>query len=72
MYNVDFIVYGNDSCIVDGKGVYEETAKWGGKFRTIPRTEGVSTTDIVGRMLILTKDHHMKKELVFLEVNLNS
>jgi ethanolamine-phosphate cytidylyltransferase len=27
MYNVDFIVYGNDSCIVDGKGVYEETAK---------------------------------------------
>jgi ethanolamine-phosphate cytidylyltransferase len=27
-------------------------------FRTIPRTEGVSTTDIVGRMLLMTKEHH--------------
>jgi ethanolamine-phosphate cytidylyltransferase len=25
---------------------------------TIPRTEGVSTTDIVGRMLLLTSSHH--------------
>jgi ethanolamine-phosphate cytidylyltransferase len=54
-------VHGDDPCIVDGKDVYE-TAKRAGKFRTIPRTEGVSTTDIVGRMFILTKDHHMKKE----------
>ena len=60
-YNVDFIIHGDDPCIVDGKDVYE-TAKQAGKFRTIPRTEGVSTTDIVGRMLLLTKDHHMKKE----------
>lgn len=37
-----------------------ETAKQAGKFRTIPRTEGVSTTDILGRMLLLTKEHHMK------------
>jgi hypothetical protein len=37
-----------------------ETAKQAGKFRTIPRTEGVSTTDILGRMLILTKEHHVK------------
>lgn len=58
-YNVDYIVHGDDPCIVDGKDVYE-TAKQAGKFRTIPRTEGVSTTDIVGRMLLLTKEHHMK------------
>ena len=31
-------------------------------FRSIPRTEGVSTTEIIGRMLIMTKDHHMTDE----------
>jgi ethanolamine-phosphate cytidylyltransferase len=56
-YNIDFVVHGDDPCIVDGKDVYA-TAKQAGKFRTIPRTEGVSTTDIVGRMLLMTKDHH--------------
>jgi len=60
-YNVDYIIHGDDPCIVDGKDVYE-TAKRAGKFRTIPRTEGVSTTDILGRMLVLTKDHHLKAE----------
>jgi ethanolamine-phosphate cytidylyltransferase len=55
-YNIDYIVHGEDPCIVDGKDVYE-TAKQAGKFRTIPRTEGVSTTDIVGRMLQLTRAH---------------
>lgn len=39
-----------------------ESAKRAGKFQTIPRTEGVSTTDILGRMLLLTKDHHMKSD----------
>lgn len=57
-YNIDYVVHGDDPCIVDGKDVYA-TAKETGKFRTIPRTEGVSTTDIVGRMLLLTKEHHM-------------
>jgi ethanolamine-phosphate cytidylyltransferase len=56
-YNIDFVVHGDDPCIVDGKDVYA-TAKEAGKFRTIPRTEGVSTTDIVGRMLLMTKEHH--------------
>lgn len=59
-YNVDYVVHGDDPCIVDGKDVYA-TAKEAGKFRTIPRTEGVSTTDIVGRMLLLSKEHHMNK-----------
>mmetsp|Transcript_50429 Transcript_50429/g.58277 ORF Transcript_50429/g.58277 Transcript_50429/m.58277 type:complete len:433 (-) Transcript_50429:1513-2811(-) len=58
-YNVDFIIHGDDPCIVDGRDVYE-TAKQAGKFRSIPRTEGVSTTDILGRMLLLAKEHHMK------------
>jgi ethanolamine-phosphate cytidylyltransferase len=62
-YKIDFVVHGDDPCIVDGKDVYA-TAKEAGKFRTIPRTEGVSTTDIVGRMLLLTKEHHVHGGLV--------
>jgi ethanolamine-phosphate cytidylyltransferase len=56
-YNIDYVIHGDDPCIVDGKDVYA-VAKEAGKFRSIPRTEGVSTTDIVGRMLLLTKEHH--------------
>jgi ethanolamine-phosphate cytidylyltransferase len=29
-----------------------------GKYLTIPRTEGISTTDIVGRMLLMNRSHH--------------
>ena len=36
-------------------------AKRRGVFRSIPRTEGVSTTEIVGRMLHLSRDHHHHK-----------
>lgn len=61
-YNIDYIVHGDDPCIVDGKDVYE-TAKARGKYRTIPRTEGVSTTDILGRMLLMTKEHHHHGEV---------
>ena len=56
-YKVDYVVHGDDPCIVDGKDVYA-TAKKTGRYQSIPRTEGVSTTDIVGRMLLMTKDHH--------------
>lgn len=27
-------------------------------FREVPRTVGVSTTELVGRMLLMTRDHH--------------
>eukprot|EP01038_Epipyxis_sp_PR26KG_P009607 gene9607-12938_t len=56
-YKIDYIVHGDDPCIVDGKDVYESAKKMG-KFLTIPRTEGISTTDIVGRMLLMTRSHH--------------
>ena len=56
-YKIDFVVHGDDPCIVDGRDVYESAQRLG-KYRTIPRTEGVSTTEIVGRMLLLTTDHH--------------
>lgn len=60
-YNVDYVVHGDDPCIVDGKDVYA-SAKRLGRYRSIPRTEGVSTTDIVGRMLLMSKDHHLRKD----------
>lgn len=60
-YEIDYIIHGDDPVIVDGKDVYA-SAKELGMFRTIPRTEGVSTTDIVGRMLLLTKEHHVKND----------
>jgi cytidyltransferase-like protein len=56
-YRIDYVVHGDDPCIVDGRDVYESAVRLG-KYRTIPRTEGVSTTEIVGRMLTLTTEHH--------------
>merc|ERR1719223_397775 len=58
-YKVDYVIHGDDPCIVEGKDVYE-SAKKAGKYQSIPRTQGVSTTDIVGRMLLMSKDHHCK------------
>ena len=58
-HRVDYVVHGDDPCLVDGKDVYAD-AKRRGRYRSIPRTEGVSTTDIVGRMLMMTKDHHLR------------
>jgi len=56
-YKIDFVVHGDDPCIVDGKDVYE-IPKRNGQFKSISRTEGISTTDIVGRMLLCTRSHH--------------
>jgi ethanolamine-phosphate cytidylyltransferase len=56
-YKIDYVVHGDDPCIVDGKDVYQD-AKDRGIYREIPRTTGVSTTDIVGRMLVFSRDHH--------------
>lgn len=42
---------------MDGKDTYEEV-KRAGRYRECKRTQGVSTTDLVGRMLLMTKAHH--------------
>jgi ethanolamine-phosphate cytidylyltransferase len=62
-HNIDFVVHGDDPCIVDGKDVYA-TAKEAGKFQTIPRTEGVSSTDIVGRILSLSREDDLPEGAV--------
>uniref|UniRef100_A0A2K5LX40 Ethanolamine-phosphate cytidylyltransferase n=2 Tax=Cercopithecinae TaxID=9528 RepID=A0A2K5LX40_CERAT len=57
-YNCDFCVHGNDITLtVDGRDTYEEV-KQAGRYRECRRTQGVSTTDLVGRMLLVTKAHH--------------
>lgn len=54
-YKVDYVIHGDDPCIVDGKDVYA-TAKEAGRYHSIPRTEGISTTDIVGRVLSMSQN----------------
>ncbi|KAL4658163.1 ethanolamine-phosphate cytidylyltransferase [Arapaima gigas] len=57
-YNCDFCVHGDDITLtVDGKDTYEEV-KRSGRYRECKRTQGVSTTDLVGRMLLMTRAHH--------------
>lgn len=78
-YNIDFVVHGDDLVLnADGTDCYA-AVKAAGKverrlrtlspcplsrqFRTVPRTPGVSTTDLVGRMLLVSKDHlHQRAE----------
>jgi len=56
-HNIDFCVHGDDESIsADGTDTYHEV-KAAGRFKTVPRTMGVSSTDLVGRMLLLTKSH---------------
>ena len=33
-------------------------------MKIFKRTSGVSTTDIVGRLLLLTKEHHIETKLI--------
>lgn len=57
-YNCDFCVHGDDITLtVDGKDTYEEVKRME-RYRECRRTQGVSTTDLVGRMLLMTKAHH--------------
>lgn len=63
-HGIDIIVHGDDPCIgADGEDVYK-AVKQMGRFRTVKRTEGVSSTDIVGRMLLCTRDHHVGMKAV--------
>ncbi|KHN82689.1 Ethanolamine-phosphate cytidylyltransferase [Toxocara canis] len=57
-YDCDFCVHGNDITLTaEGVDTYAEVKKCG-RYKECQRTAGVSTTDLVGRMLLLTKCHH--------------
>ncbi|KAK2361415.1 ethanolamine-phosphate cytidylyltransferase [Trifolium repens] len=55
-YNIDYIIHGDDPCVLpDGTDAYAH-AKKAGRYKQIKRTEGVSSTDIVGRMLLCVRE----------------
>lgn len=61
-YNCDFCVHGDDiSTTVDGMDTYQ-MVKDMGRYRECQRTQGISTTDLVGRMLLVTRTHHQRDD----------
>ncbi|CAG5096126.1 Oidioi.mRNA.OKI2018_I69.XSR.g14482.t1.cds [Oikopleura dioica] len=56
-YNCDFCAHGDDiTMTADGNDTYQ-IVKDNGRYREFRRTNGVSTTDLVGRMLLATRSH---------------
>ncbi|KAF9693723.1 hypothetical protein EKO04_008526 [Ascochyta lentis] len=56
-YGCHFVVHGDDiTSDSDGKDCYRYV-KAAGRFKVVKRTPGISTTDLVGRMLLCTKSH---------------
>lgn len=54
-HKIDYIIHGDDPCLLpDGTDAYA-LAKKVGRYKQIKRTEGVSSTDIVGRILSFMK-----------------
>lgn len=56
-FEVDFVAHGDDISVdLNGRNSYQEIID-AGRFKIVKRTDGISTTDLVGRMLLCTKDH---------------
>jgi len=71
-YNCDFVCHGEDITLdADGRDAYEHVKKCG-RLRTIKRTEGISTTELVGRMLLMTNEHHSNGKVDEKDLTLHS
>ncbi|XP_074572778.1 ethanolamine-phosphate cytidylyltransferase-like [Curcuma longa] len=58
-YDIDYVIHGDDPCVLpDGRDAYA-LAKKAGRYKQIKRTEGVSSTDIVGRMLLCVRERSL-------------
>mmetsp|Transcript_20989 Transcript_20989/g.53035 ORF Transcript_20989/g.53035 Transcript_20989/m.53035 type:complete len:451 (+) Transcript_20989:182-1534(+) len=58
----DFCIHGDDMPVnAQGVCAYDEMRE-AGKLRIIKRTEGVSTTDLIGRLLTLSRHQHNKPQ----------
>jgi ethanolamine-phosphate cytidylyltransferase len=63
-HRIDYIIHGDDPCLLpDGSDAYAH-AKKAGRYKQIKRTEGVSSTDIVGRMLLCVRDRPFNENSV--------
>jgi len=61
-YNCQFCVHGDDiTMTADGTDTYH-IVKTEGRYKECQRTQGVSTTNLVGRMLLLSMDHMHRGE----------
>lgn len=61
-HNIDYIIHGDDPCLLpDGTDAYA-LAKIAGRYKQIKRTEGVSSTDIVGRILASLKESKRRED----------
>jgi ethanolamine-phosphate cytidylyltransferase len=61
-YGCDFCVHGDDiTTTADGVDTYY-LVKTAGRYKECYRTQGISTTDLVGRMLLVTRTHHQRDE----------
>jgi len=57
-YNCEYCAHGDDLTMdVNGVDTYH-AVKSAGRYKEFKRTQGVSTTDLVGRMLLATNSHH--------------
>jgi len=60
--NIDFCAHGDDMPVnANGVGCYDEI-KGAGRLRVFKRTEGISTTEIIGRLLMCTKESDRQKQ----------
>ena len=65
-YGCQYVVHGDDiSSDSSGEDCYRYV-KAAGRFLVVKRTPGISTTDLVGRMLLCTKNHFIKSLLKIL------
>ncbi|KAF2076618.1 hypothetical protein CYY_002104 [Polysphondylium violaceum] len=61
-HNIDFVAHGEDLCLdKDGNDVYQ-FVKDKGQFKTIKRTDGISTSDIILR-IVKDYDSYVKRNL---------
>lgn len=59
-YDCQFCVHGDDiTTTADGVDTYH-IVKAAGRYKECQRTQGVSTTDLVGRMLLMTRGHQQR------------
>ena len=59
-YGCKYVVHGDDiTSDSDGNDCYR-FVKEAGRFKVVKRSPAISTTDLVGRMLLCTKTHHIK------------
>ncbi|KUL84271.1 hypothetical protein ZTR_07543 [Talaromyces verruculosus] len=68
-YGCQYVVHGDDiTSDSNGEDCYR-FVKAAGRFLVVKRTPGISTTDLVGRMLLCTKNHFVKSVKDILEGN---